>query len=48
MRYNLLGKTGMKVSRLSFGASALGAVFHPVDEAEAIKAVHTALDLGIN
>ncbi len=48
MRYNLLGKTGMKVSRLSFGASALGAVFHPVDEAEAIRAVHTALDLGIN
>jgi len=48
MRYNLLGKTGMKVSRLSFGASALGAVFHPVDETEAIKAVHTALDLGIN
>jgi len=48
MRYNLLGKTGMKVSRLSFGASALGAVFHPVDEQEAIKAVHTALDLGIN
>lgn len=48
MRYNALGKTGMKVSRLSFGASALGAVFHPVDEAQAIKAVHAALDLGIN
>ena len=48
MQYNLLGKTGMNVSRLSFGASALGAVFHPVDESEAIAAVHAALDLGIN
>jgi L-galactose dehydrogenase len=48
MQYNLLGKTGLKVSRLSFGASSLGAVFHPVDETEAIAAVHAALDFGIN
>jgi aryl-alcohol dehydrogenase-like predicted oxidoreductase len=48
MQYNLLGNTGLKVSRLSMGASSLGAVFHPVDEAEAIAAVHAALDHGIN
>lgn len=48
MHYETLGKTGMKVSRLSFGASALGGVFHPVDETEAIRAVHVALDCGIN
>lgn len=48
MQYNNLGKTGLKVSRLSFGASSLGAVFHPVDEAEAIAAVHAALESGIN
>jgi aryl-alcohol dehydrogenase-like predicted oxidoreductase len=48
MQCNLLGKTGLNVSRLSFGASSLGAVFRPVDESEAIKAVHTALDCGIN
>jgi L-galactose dehydrogenase len=48
MEYNLLGKTGLKVSRLSFGASALGSVFRTVDEADAIKAVHVALDSGIN
>jgi L-galactose dehydrogenase len=48
MQYNLLGKTGINVSRLSFGASSLGAVFHPVDEAQAIAAVHAALDTGIN
>jgi L-galactose dehydrogenase len=48
MDYSLLGKTGMRVSRLSFGASSLGGVFHPVDEAEAIRAVHVALECGIN
>jgi aryl-alcohol dehydrogenase-like predicted oxidoreductase len=48
MDYRLLGKTGLKVSRLSFGASALGSVFRPVDESEAIQAVHVALDCGIN
>lgn len=48
MQYNPLGHTGMNVSRLSMGASALGAVFHPVDESEAIAAVHAALDCGIN
>jgi len=48
MEYNLLGKTGLNVSRLSFGASSLGGVFRDVQEAEAIRAVHTALDRGIN
>ncbi len=48
MEYNLLGRTGLNVSRLSFGASSLGGVFHPVDESDAIAAVHAALDLGIN
>ena len=48
MIYNELGKTGMKVSNLSFGASSLGGVFHDIREAEGIKAVHTAVDNGIN
>ena len=48
MKSNPLGKTGLNVSRLSFGASALGGVYGPADEAEGIRAVHTALDLGIN
>ena len=38
----------MKVSNLSFGASSLGGVFHNVREAEGIKAVHTAVDNGMN
>jgi len=44
----MLGQTGLRISRLSFGASSLSGVFHPVDEAEAIRAVHAALDGGIN
>lgn len=48
MKRNLLGKTGLCVSALSFGASALGGVYGHVDEDDAIEAVHAALDLGIN
>jgi len=48
MEYRILGKTGLKVSILGMGASALGGVFHDVDEGEAIRAVHAALDCGIN
>lgn len=43
-----LGRTGLQVSVLSYGASPLGSVFRPIDEAEGIRTVHTALDLGIN
>jgi L-galactose dehydrogenase len=48
MQYRTLGKTGFNVSILSFGASSLGGVFRGIDEAEAIRTVHTAVDLGIN
>ena len=48
MEYRVLGKTGLKVSALSLGASPLGSVFRPVDETEGIRTVHTAIDLGIN
>ena len=48
MIYNDLGKTGIKVSNISFGASSLGGVFRQISEDEAIKAVFTAIDNGIN
>jgi L-galactose dehydrogenase len=48
MEYRILGKTGLRVSALSFGASSLGGVFRDVNEADAIRAVHLSLDLGIN
>jgi aryl-alcohol dehydrogenase-like predicted oxidoreductase len=48
MDYCTLGRTGIEVSRLSFGASSLGSVFRPIDEEEGIRAVRAALDAGIN
>jgi L-galactose dehydrogenase len=48
MHYRTLGKTGMNVSVLAFGASPLGNVFRDVSERECIAAVHAAIDLGIN
>ena len=48
MVYNEIGKTGMKASNLSFGASSLGGVFHNIREEEGIRAVHVAVDNGIN
>jgi L-galactose dehydrogenase len=49
MEYRVLGKTGLRVSALSLGASSLGGgVFRNVEEKEAIRTVEVALDLGIN
>ena len=48
MRYTEIGKTGLKVSNISFGASSLGSVFHETKEAESIKATETAIEGGIN
>lgn len=48
MQYREIGRTGMKVSQLSFGASSLGGVFRNVDEGAAIEAVYAAIDGGIN
>ncbi|MDR2120973.1 MAG: aldo/keto reductase [Tannerella sp.] len=48
MEYREIGKTGMRVSRISFGASSLGGVFHPLRETDGIRAVHTAVENGIN
>lgn len=48
MDYREIGKTGLKVSTLSFGASSLGSVFRATKESEAIEAVFTAVDNGIN
>lgn len=48
MIYRELGKTGLKVSTLGFGASSLGGVFHDFEEARGIKAVLAAIDAGIN
>jgi len=48
MIYKLLGKTGLKVSIVGFGASPLGQEFGLVDPDEGKRAVHYAIDRGIN
>ncbi len=48
MKRNTLGRCGLQVSEISFGASSLGGVFHDVDKTEALNTVHAALDAGIN
>jgi aryl-alcohol dehydrogenase-like predicted oxidoreductase len=47
MEYRDLGKTGLKLPILSFGASSLGQEFRTVDLGEALDAVHAALDVGM-
>jgi L-galactose dehydrogenase len=48
MEYRKLGNTGLDVSVLSFGASSLGGVFHPVNLDDCIETVQAALEGGIN
>lgn len=48
MQFRSLGNTGIELSTLSFGASSLGQEFRQVDISEALRSVHTALDLGMN
>lgn len=48
MQFRNLGKTGLKLSTLGFGASSLGQEFRKVDLNEAMRSVHVALELGMN
>src|SRR5204862_4877089 len=48
MKYRQLGRTGWKVSEISFGAWAIGGTWGDVDDRESLAALHRALDLGVN
>ncbi len=48
MEYKVLGRTGLRVSVIGFGASPLGNEFGSIDPAEGERAVHAAIDHGIN
>ena len=48
MQFRPLGRTGLRLPWLSFGASSLGQEFRPVDLNEAVRSVRVALDLGMN
>lgn len=47
MEYGTLGKTGFPVSRVGFGAWAIGADWGEVTEADAMATLHAAVDHGI-
>src|SRR5512137_799379 len=48
MIYRELGRTGWKVSEISFGSWAIGGTWGDVDDRESIAALHRSLDLGVN
>ena len=48
MKYRGLGRTGWKVSVISFGAWAIGGAWGKVDDKESLAALHAALDGGVN
>ena len=48
VQFRPLGRTGLQLSWLGFGASSLGQEFRAVDVNEAIRSVRVALDLGMN
>src|SRR6185436_10029724 len=47
MQTRPLGKTGLALPILSFGASSLGQEFRKVTLDEAVRSVHVALDCGL-
>ena len=48
MNYRPLGRTGWKVSDISFGAWAIGGAWGHVSDEEALGALNTAIDSGVN
>jgi aryl-alcohol dehydrogenase-like predicted oxidoreductase len=48
MQYRTLGRTGLDVSAISFGAWAIGGAWGTVKDDESIAALHKALDMGVN
>jgi len=48
MEYTVLGRTGLRVSRVGCGGGGIGQVWGPTTEAESVRAIHRALELGVN
>lgn len=48
MQYRDFGRTGWKISTISFGAWAIGSAWGEVDDDESLAAMHRCLDLGVN
>jgi L-galactose dehydrogenase len=48
IQYGVLGATGLRVSRIGFGAAPLGDEYGKADAAEMQRSIHFAIDHGIN
>jgi aryl-alcohol dehydrogenase-like predicted oxidoreductase len=48
MQYRDLGRTGWKVSEISFGAWAIGSAWGHVEDDDSLAALHRAVDMGVN
>jgi aryl-alcohol dehydrogenase-like predicted oxidoreductase len=48
MKFRKLGRTGLDVSEIGFGAWAIGGSWGPQSEADSVAALNRALDLGVN
>jgi aryl-alcohol dehydrogenase-like predicted oxidoreductase len=48
MRYRSFGRTGWRLSEISFGAWAIGGAWGNVDDKESMATLHAALDAGVN
>ncbi len=48
MEYREFGRTGWKVSSISFGGWAIGGSWGAVEESDSVAALHKALDMGVN
>ncbi len=48
MEHTELGRTGLLVSRVGFGGGGIGQVWGTTTEAESARAIHRALELGVN
>jgi aryl-alcohol dehydrogenase-like predicted oxidoreductase len=48
MEYRQLGRTDLRISRIGFGAWAIGADWGAVDDEQSMAALHAAIDAGVN
>ncbi|MCX6099861.1 MAG: aldo/keto reductase, partial [Candidatus Bipolaricaulota bacterium] len=48
MEYRELGRTGWRVSAISFGCWAIGGTWGPVEDAESLAALRRAVELGVD
>lgn len=48
MEHRVLGRTGWRISAISFGAWAIGGTWGDVQDRDSLAALHRAVDLGVN